>query len=89
MKKTETDKVKDKLTKLGFDRVIDRYKVTPERIKKMPVKAITEASAYQKMKSWYYNPIYFYPDGVKLLEHEIGHDRRNRYTLKVKKNENN
>jgi hypothetical protein len=71
------------LIKLGKNLASLRYDITPEFIKKLPVKRFSSGAIAGKLDSKYFNPIYFYPEGVKKFKFEVGHDKQYRYVLKV------
>ncbi len=73
------------LIKFGMNQAYLHYDITPERIKRMRKIPISSGAAYGKMKSKYFNPVYFYPEGVTLERNEIGHDRDYRYILRESK----
>lgn len=75
--------IKFGLIKLGKNLAGTRYDITPEFIKKLPIKTIGEGMMAGKLDSKYFNPVYFYPKGVKILKREAGHDKTARYCLKV------
>ncbi len=80
---SEETRIKMELIKRGANRATFYYKITKERVEKMKVQDISEGVAHGKMKSKYFNPVYFYPKGVRLLRNEIGHDRVYRYIIKI------
>lgn len=71
------------LIKLGKNLAGTRYEITPEFIKRLPSKVLSAGAIAGKLDSKYFNPIYFYPKGVKILKKEVGHDKFYRYILKV------
>lgn len=81
----EESKIKRGLQKFGLNLASLRYEITPEKLKKKPTKLVGANELQSKMKSIYYNPVYFYPEGVKLYPNEAGHDRNFRYILKKQK----
>jgi hypothetical protein len=82
-----TDKqIKLGLMLLGKNLAGTYYDITPEFIKKLPVKRLAAGALAGKLDSKYFNPIYFYPAGIIPLKNEAGHDKLARYILKIVKN---
>jgi hypothetical protein len=55
------------------------FRISPDQLRALPVRAVTHDEAYELMCSAYWNGSMFYPNGVELLPGELGHDQRARY----------
>lgn len=67
---------------ITFNTKIMRFRYTKEFIDSLCTYHTSLSNPHfnkNAVESWEYNPIYFYPKGVKLIDGELGCDARYRY----------
>ena len=61
-----------------------RLLLSKEELEALDVLHTTREVIRAAMCDWYYNPVFYYPQGVPLIKNERGHDRKYRYVEKTK-----
>jgi len=80
-KETDVKKLKKEFTLLGLDKKTLRYLLDVKTLYSLKIKYVTRRQINNAMKSWFYNPIYYYPKYSRKIKNEVGHDEKYRYVL--------
>lgn len=79
LKKLSLDEMEEAQKHPRWNHNVLRVLLNRENIERLPLKRVTEKELDARMQSVYFNPIFFYPTGIYLMENEQGHDLYFRY----------